>query len=672
MKKKYVVISLFNGMGCIWMALEKAGIQVSQRISSEVDKFAIKSNDAIYPDTIQVGDVRKINVIKDNNGRPIKLETENGTIDLLDGEIILGGGSPCQSFSFAGKMKGMSTKDEQEILTLDRYLELKGQQYEFEGQSYLFWEYMRIKKDLNPKHFLLENVIMVDKWKNVLSRAIGINPIRINSSLVSAQSRDRYYWTDIYTAPQGFFGDLECMIPQPKDKGILLRDILESNVDEKYFLNDKKVELILNRPKNYENKINPDKTNTLRTNYSGSSSNETYVGMDVDGNYPIEEDIIDKIPLDQNSDGEVNGCIKFGRSDEAKRIRKNSKKTHGKDYSPFQEKKITGLDFDKMNTLTTAVNKDNLIMQVKASSADPQCIAMRGRPTEDGINEQQLEPRMDGKTNCITSITKDNLIRQIITHDIPETVLVRKFEVDILGLQKCLKNHKKGSIKKIAEDLKVPKTNVEHWFRTDNYFSIPDADIWPALKKLLKIKTDEFDKSITEFEERDGTFDKANRVYDEDGIAPTLTSTSADEKILVRDVKQIGNNNKSNGGTQPYQQDRIYDPNGISPALAAGKSDLNIQVGDYRSDEGFRWRENGKAPTLTRGSDKSGTQYNSLAKINSRIRRLTPRECGRLQTVPEDKLDIMLNCGVSESQLYRQFGNGWNILTIAHILFYMK
>lgn len=163
MEKKYVGISLFNGMGCLWVALEKAGIQTSQKISSEIDKNAIKANDSLYPDTIQVGDVRKIEVVKDKNGKPIQLKTEKGIIDLLDDEIILGGGSPCQSFSFAGKMKGMVTKDEVEVLTLDHYLKLKDEGFEFEGQSYLFWEYMRIKNDLNPKYFLLENVIMVEK-----------------------------------------------------------------------------------------------------------------------------------------------------------------------------------------------------------------------------------------------------------------------------------------------------------------------------------------------------------------------------------------------------------------------------------------------------------------------------------------------------------------------------
>ena len=104
----------------------------------------------------------------------------------------------CQSFSFAGKRKGMSTTENEEIYTLDRYLQLKSEGFQFEGQSYLFWEYMRVLTDIrkyNPNvKFLLENVEMGNKWERVLSEAIGIRPVHINSALVSAQNRKRLYW----------------------------------------------------------------------------------------------------------------------------------------------------------------------------------------------------------------------------------------------------------------------------------------------------------------------------------------------------------------------------------------------------------------------------------------------------------------------------------------------
>lgn len=253
------VLSLFDGMSCARLALKKAGIKVDNYFASEIDKYAIQVTMANFPDTIQLGSVVNVDGYK---------------LPKID---LLCGGSPCQSFSFAGKRKGMATKCETEILTLTHYLQLKKEGYEFEGQSYLFWEYMRILNEVNPKYFLLENVMMGEKWEKVLSRAIGCNPIEINSALVSAQNRRRLYWTNIGTVPGGLFGDPISIIKQPKDKGILLKDILEVEVDDKYYLTQKKIDFILNRPKNYECKINPIKSNCLRTNYSNAYANETYI-----------------------------------------------------------------------------------------------------------------------------------------------------------------------------------------------------------------------------------------------------------------------------------------------------------------------------------------------------------------------------------------------------------
>jgi DNA (cytosine-5)-methyltransferase 3A len=214
------VLSLFDGMSCGQQALERTGIKVNQYFASEIDKYAIQVTMANYPNTIQLGSV---------------VDVDGYSLPKID---IIMGGSPCQSFSFAGKRKGMSTKDEQEILTLDHYLRLKSEGYEFEGQSYLFWEYMRLLNEVKPTYFLLENVMMGEKWEKVLSKAIGVNAIEINSSLVSAQNRRRLYWTNIGMEAAGFFGDLESIIEQPKDREILLRDVLESEVDDKYFLSE--------------------------------------------------------------------------------------------------------------------------------------------------------------------------------------------------------------------------------------------------------------------------------------------------------------------------------------------------------------------------------------------------------------------------------------------------
>lgn len=181
-----IVLSLFDGMSCGQIALKELGAHVERYYASEVDKFAIAQTQLNFPETVQLGDVRNIDARK------------LGHVDLLLG------GSPCQSFSFAGKRAGMSTKQNEEIYTLDRYLELKQAGFEFEGQSYLFWEYIRILHELretNPNvFFLLENVEMGKKWEKVLSEAIGLQGVHINSALVSAQIRKRIYWTNIRIA----------------------------------------------------------------------------------------------------------------------------------------------------------------------------------------------------------------------------------------------------------------------------------------------------------------------------------------------------------------------------------------------------------------------------------------------------------------------------------------
>lgn len=176
------------------------------------------------------------------------LEVENDNSYTANGVYV----HNCQSFSFAGKRKGMSTKCEIEITKLEQYLELKEQGFEFEGQSYLFWEYMRILIDIrkyNPEvKFLLENVEMGAKWERVLSEAIGIYGVHINSALVSAQNRARIYWTNIRTKQVGLFGEVYSDIPQPEDKGIVLKDILESEVDSKYYLSERLIDCLQNRP----------------------------------------------------------------------------------------------------------------------------------------------------------------------------------------------------------------------------------------------------------------------------------------------------------------------------------------------------------------------------------------------------------------------------------------
>ena len=176
------VLSLFDGMSCGQIALNKAGIKYDKYYASEIDNNAIKVTQYNYPKTIQLGDICQIK------------GSDLPQIDLLIG------GSPCQSFSYAINSNTG-----------------------FDGKSKLFFEYIRLLKECRPRYFLLENVQMKKEWQDVITSHIGVKPILINSDLFSAQTRPRLYWTNLP------IGNL------PLSNPLLLGDILERTVDTKYF-----------------------------------------------------------------------------------------------------------------------------------------------------------------------------------------------------------------------------------------------------------------------------------------------------------------------------------------------------------------------------------------------------------------------------------------------------
>jgi DNA-cytosine methyltransferase len=185
------VLSLFDGLSCGQIALNRAGIKYDNYYASEIDKHAIQVTQCNYPETIQLGSITELKT------------TFAPKIDLVIG------GSPCQSFSRSGDGSG------------------------FDGKSGLFWEYVRVLKELNPKYFLLENVIMKKEWEKIITDAMGVDPVMIDSKFFSAQKRQRLYWTNIPF-------DKEI-----KDKNINILDILEPTGNEK-ILNNHPVVLEIN------------------------------------------------------------------------------------------------------------------------------------------------------------------------------------------------------------------------------------------------------------------------------------------------------------------------------------------------------------------------------------------------------------------------------------------
>jgi DNA (cytosine-5)-methyltransferase 3A len=207
MKKPINIVSLFDGMSCGQIAIRELFQGPYTWNASEIHKPSINVTQYNFPKTIQLGDVRKI---------------DKKIIKRFFNEVfILMAGSPCTDFSISGKRKGMVTKDNTEITSYKQYLKLRNSNYEFQGQSYLFWEFIRLLKEIKPKYFFLENVVMKGKskkWEKIISKELGVEPIRINSGLITAQNRDRLYWTNIPN------------VTIPEDMNILVSDVIPDAV----------------------------------------------------------------------------------------------------------------------------------------------------------------------------------------------------------------------------------------------------------------------------------------------------------------------------------------------------------------------------------------------------------------------------------------------------------
>ena len=404
------VLSLFDGMSCGRLALDRLGIKVDKYYASEIDKYAIQVSEANYPDIIRLGNVCDV-----------KAE------DLEPIDLILAG-SPCQGFSFAGQQ-----------LAFD------------DPRSALFFEFVRLLKECKPKYFLLENVKMKKQYLDVISEQVGVEPILINSALLSAQNRQRYYWTNIPN------------IEQPEDRGILLKDILETESDEKPTKDTERNRRHYKTPEQkslcmtatmYKGAGNngmtlvpqrenlPEKSSVIKANYYKSSranfENDTSKGgkfsatgvpmkpikvgtaIDIKGH-----DQIKRVYSEDGKSPTLTTCggghrepkvmvraLTEQRTEESKQIRKDHRQRTGEDWSPRGGKELVPRTDGKMNTLTTSLTKSHTLEVTKLPD-NIKAGAMRGRQISDDDSwTQQLETRDDGKTNSLTTVQKDNVLTQ--------------------------------------------------------------------------------------------------------------------------------------------------------------------------------------------------------------------------------------------------------------------
>ena len=505
------VLSLFDGMACGMIAMQLAEVEVESYDAYEIDKYAIKTAQHNFPMIKEHGDVFAADFTQ------------------YDGVDFLIGGSPCTYWSIA------QTKNRETVAS--------GMGWE------LFSQYVRALHEAKPKYFIYENNKSMSKdIRASIDEAFGFEAVLINSALVSAQNRQRLYWVGRRNE-DGTYSKV--MVEQPEDRGILLRDILETGV------------------------CWCDKSYTLDANYykgGNLTSLEKQSGHRLMAAEPV--------------------CLRYERTEEAKRCRKAYEAheiKHG--YNEFNE--LHPRPDGKTNTLTTVL-KDNQIME-------PVCVAERGRMYCG--QPQHYEARTDGKTNTLTSVEKDNRVAEPV-------------KVGYVG------NGGQGNRVYSVNGKAVTQTAQACGYAGNTgLYAIPTMPVKEATAKgYTEIECGDCgDLSMPNSKTRRGRnmADKAN-----------CMQTSNDFYQYVGYVIEFDDDGR--------------------PIKAIGKDGKEITIYEVRD---------GKITI-------KGKQYPIKLKDGYYIiRKLTVRECMRLQTVPE-----WYEFPVSNSQAYKMLGNGWTCEVIAHLI----
>jgi len=603
------VLSLFDGMSCGRIALDRLGIPVDKYYASEIDKYATQVSEANYPDIIRLGDVCGV---KAEDLEPI---------DLLIA------GSPCQGFSFAGKQ-----------LAFD------------DPRSALFFEFVRLLKECKPKYFLLENVRMKKEFLDIISEQVGCEPIFINSALVSAQNRQRFYWTNIPG------------IEQPEQRGIVLRDILETDASNEYLAGE-------NLQKNYKggNQLNPNYKSQANTIHNDEGKSGTICA---------------------GTHGYANGYVKD--------FDKNLDKMTNKD--------------GKAHCLTaryTAAQPENS-MQRKQRTMVPVISETHDKPIKVGMNIEEVKvrkhevdvPNLQHLLKVFKSVSKKTNKQIAEETNLPVTKVEHWFRSDT--------------------SFAIPSDDV--WFKLKEVIGITldtfDAQIMefeyrdgvyetkqrvysengksPTLtagNSEQYIETHDTPKQVGTAVDIKG-HDQIKRVYSPDGKSSTLTTCGGghrEPKVITggafrgraydTEGKRMDKDGKSvaNKTTQMLELRKDAKSNAIT---TVGKDSLVVSQGlefshglengrrledgknlSRNYSEGSRvYKTSGKAATLTAQSKGGKGGHTGLYGDEVYWRKLTPLECMRLQTVQDDYL-----MPVSNTQKYKMLGNGWTIEVIAHI-----
>lgn len=517
---------------------------------------------------------------------------------------------PCTDLSVAGKGEGMVNKcscgyswpidfsNDSESLICPNC----GAKVQSSTRSGLLGQVQRLlvvskKENTLPKYLLLENVKNLvgkkfkpqfDAWIRWLD-SIGYNTYYqvLNSKHFGIpQNRERIFALSIRKdVDNGKF-----KFPEQIPLTTRLKDILEKTVDEKYYLSGDKVESILANFIARQNEASGINLKDQATTFDGLTDvahtlmARDYKGFGNQSMTGVIEPSIEVLGHYMPSGHEASRVV------DADGIAPTVKENHGT-VTAIVEPKII-----KVGQLDSSFDQSGRVYS--AEGIAPTVMSNSYGKTSGGYTSPKI----------LVDENSDKLIKV----EVPQTVNVRKYEVDIDALQKLLRDAKSKSSftnKDIAEKLDQSLTTVEHWFRTDECFSIPSPDVWMSLKELLNITTDDFDESITTFEERLGVFEKSNRCYLENGIFPTITC-GQNEKIIVSEnvepfiVASRGRNpeNPSDRTTgSPTEQRLEANTNGVTNTITTVAKDNYVMepvVCEQRCDEGLRFFKDDVVGTL--------------------------------------------------------------------------
>lgn len=486
------VLELFGGIGAIRKAFERQNIPHKVVDYVEIDEFAVKSYNAMFGTNFEPQDISKWD--KD-----------------IEVDFIMHG-SPCQDFSIAGLQRGGD---------------------EGSGtRSSLMYETVRLVKKLNPKYVVWENVknLVSDKhYHNFRKYLNTMEDFGYNNyyQVLNAkdygvpQNRERVFTVSI----RKDIDHKQFYFPDKQPLTLRLKDLLETNVDEKYYLSDEKIASISqwkSYQKPFESVLG---NNSISPTLTARGAGEEHAGMIT---YSDEFDTTTNV---QNKLNEVNRLGGLYDTDDRQRqsgaiydkegLAPTLSTGHGLDRPFIIDDKEKPTNVNKIGSL---YNDDN------ASSQGGSIYDKEG-----------LAPTITTGHGYAQPFVVDENTNKVIQSNLVQTVKVRTYPVDTEKLQILLKDSKSNSNltnENIASKLNIPITQVEHYFRTDDSFAIPSPEIWPNLKKILNITDDSLDKSIMTFEEKESNYDMHNRAYHTNGIAPTI-DTNNDKKIIEYKGKEV-------------------------------------------------------------------------------------------------------------------------------------